>query len=237
MQKYIRFYNTNAVESTNGLEGYFNLKIKHCATKEGYDLTAFYSSAMWNVGSEVDGLIVKELGLPWELHQQQLSAKRANELASNEARKASEGFLTRKSELVVKRKRDSHAGANDACYKSVEDAQKHLIAKRNEPRKRKKKEKAVNAFDPGALVYVKFATIWHHGVVLEAEPDNNYKVNFLDKQVQSLPYNELFSASPKPNARIWVPPQISRSSVAFSDYDSILHAKTLSVYYENYAVI
>jgi len=51
--KYIKGQTTNYNEYTNSLEGLFNLKIKHCKTKESYDLIAIYSSIFSMVGPKL----------------------------------------------------------------------------------------------------------------------------------------------------------------------------------------
>jgi hypothetical protein len=136
--KYINFYDTNSVESVNALEGLVNLKIKHSTTKEGYDLGAYYSSALFNESVKVDELIAKQLGLPWEHQQQLLLELRKTEVTADHERKKSDDDLARRSELVVMRKRDSAAGLKDSAYKSVADVQKHLQQKQaTAPKKRK----------------------------------------------------------------------------------------------------
>jgi hypothetical protein len=261
--KYIRSDTTNFVEYVNSLEGLFNLKIKHNTTKESYDLIAFYASAMVNkMNVSIESNIIKELGLPWENKQEQLLNDRLKEFTSNQDRKNSEEYKARRSELVQIRKYDSIVGKNDDCYKSVESAQKHLeLVSQSKKRTRQqiidespnklncplckinylpplckhcsKKKKKKLVFEPGELVFVKFATICHYGVILETELINNmdyYKIYFLDKDTQSLEHSELKKkVSNKSNC--WIP---NAPSVNFEKFKIDKFGLELTNYYIEY---
>src|SRR3990167_247779 len=87
---------------------------------------------MINAGLEVDPLILRELGLPWESTQQSMLSVRSSRRESQSERKKSEDYLTLEAELTAMRKADTERGRKDQCYDSVGGAIKHKEEKRVE---------------------------------------------------------------------------------------------------------
>lgn len=188
LMKYLSTETTNYNEYINSLEGYFNLKIKHCGSDKGYDVYAFYVSALANLGPLVDKLVTIELGLPWEATQERLLQQRIDAFNYNSERKKSECYLTSRAIAKQRRKDDTAVGKKDQNYKSV------AIAKENDKQYKRaigsetnlysmdgtNKLRTRENYNEGELIFMAFGKFWHYGIVMQFKEEDLYLVYFLD---------------------------------------------------------
>lgn len=194
LAKYTNTETTNYNEYVNSLEGFFNLKIKHCGSDRGYDGLALYVSALANLGPIVDKYVVIEVGLPWEATQERLLQKRIDVFRYHSERKTTEDYLSSRAIAKQDRKNDTSAGEKDQNYKSV------VVAKENDKSYKRSiandallfsmdgsnTRKTRENYNEGEFVFVAFGKYWHYGAILSFEEEDLYKLHFLDNAVEIL---------------------------------------------------
>lgn len=137
-----------------------------------------------------------------------------------------------------------HARQQSITYKATqkskaEKKKKNLAEEEQESKKRghtydekkelypNKKQKVIQPFEQGDIIFAKFATIFHYGIVLEVADDPipgfEYMLKFVDGQVRDdLTLKDLRSFDAmKPDWRCWVPRDVCRSSLKFSEFEAI----------------
>ena len=201
------------------------MKITSTTSDESYDLIAIYSSTLANVGPIVDKLLVIELGLTWEPTQELLLNNRIDIHERNSFRKKTDIYKEERAIHRQKRKDETCVGIKDQDYKSTTKAKEIDLNYKNAVTQAKNPPilPLPHKFLPRDLVFVKFATIYHYGIIFLLVESDKYLIHFIDGEDSTQPYKELIQpTNMKENCKIWIPRANKKSSLLFTEFKELI---------------